>query len=380
MAFITAALLVAAPAAQSNERLALTLDARDRPLAGRAISLRRDTFSLHRALASRFPGQQMALISAPHAVTVAGAVSDGAVEPVMQPMRRARDAGEPIVDQLGMAAQAPVALRLRVIELSRRGTAELGIAGPIAMQAAGIVIHRIGDEAALPGAGNAAARLPLATRLDLLSRQGLARTLAEPDLLTVSGAPARFVSGGEVPVAIAQPGDTTTIAFEPFGLSLDLLPRMLGAGRMTLRVRLTISRLADPATPFDTAAGTPIFTRPTIETTVEMARGQTLVIGGLLPAPSREAMNGIAGLGDLPLLGALFSSETFRRGDSDLFVTVTPERIDKAGSLRRREATMAVSRGALLAVRAERRDGAGPTDRRVPRSNIDTDAAAVTAP
>lgn len=160
--------------------------------------------------------------------------------------------------------------------------------------------------------------------LDLLSQEGLVTILAEPNLTAISGETASFLAGGEFPYPVPQQLGNITVDFKQYGVSLSFTPTVLDGRMVTMRVRPEVSEL-DPNNGVringDFVPG--ILTR-WAETTVELASGQTFVIAGLLNGSSRSNISSLPLLGDLPILGPLFRSNQFIRGDSELVILITP--------------------------------------------------------
>lgn len=160
--------------------------------------------------------------------------------------------------------------------------------------------------------------------IDLLSQEGLVTILAEPNLIAISGETASFLAGGEFPYPVPQSLGNITIDFKSYGVSLAFTPTVLDGNLITMRVRPEVSEL-DPTTGIN-LQGTVIpgiLTRRA-ETTVQLGSGQTFAIAGLLKNTSTSSIDALPGLGDLPILGALFRSNKFKRGDSELVILVTP--------------------------------------------------------
>jgi pilus assembly protein CpaC len=173
----------------------------------------------------------------------------------------------------------------------------------------------------------------------LLEQEGLARILAEPRLVTQSGQEARFLAGGEFPIPVATGFNQVSIEFKEFGVSLAFTPIVMGDGRISLRVAPSVSEIAStsviPAGIVGTNFVVPNLSTRKLQTTVQLHDGQTLALAGLLQDSLRENVSKVPGLGDLPILGALFRSSSFRQQKTDLLVAVTPRLVKpvKAGSL-----------------------------------------------
>ncbi len=161
-----------------------------------------------------------------------------------------------------------------------------------------------------------------------LESEGLARTLAEPRLVTLSGQEASFLAGGEFPIPVPQDLGEITITFKEFGVSLKFIPVVMSDGKISLRVAPSVSEITSvsiiPAGIQGTNFNVPNLATRRLETTVEMYDGQTLALAGLLQDNFRETIEKIPGLGDIPVLGALFRSSSYRQEKTDLLIAVTP--------------------------------------------------------
>jgi pilus assembly protein CpaC len=183
----------------------------------------------------------------------------------------------------------------------------------------------------------------LTTALRFLEEEGLARTLAEPRLVTQSGQEASFLAGGEFPIPVLQSTGGTnngiTIEYKEFGVGLRFTPVVLSDGKISMRVAPSVSNIVTTSTIPTGIEGANFFvpslaTRK-LETTVQLYDGQTLALAGLLQDDLRESVRKIPGLGDIPILGALFRSSSYIQDKTDLLVSVTPHivRPDKEGTI-----------------------------------------------
>jgi len=166
--------------------------------------------------------------------------------------------------------------------------------------------------------------------LNAAKDKGLAKILAEPTLTTLTGQEAKFLSGGEFPIPVPQGNNSTTIEFKEFGVGLKFLPVVLGSGDINLTINVSVSELVPTNDVVINAEDTlsrfvvPALTKRSTSTTVELRDGQTIAIAGLLNENLREALNKFPGLGDLPILGYLFRSQAFQKGETELLIAVTP--------------------------------------------------------
>jgi len=176
--------------------------------------------------------------------------------------------------------------------------------------------------------------------LTLMEDEGLARTLAEPRLVTQSGQEASFLAGGEFPIPVPQKDGTITIEYKEFGVSLVFTPVVLSDGTISLRVAPSVSDVtsvqAIPAGIVGANFVVPNLSSRKLETTVQLQDGQTLALAGLLQDKFRDNVQKIPGLGDLPILGPLFRSTSYFEDKTELLIAVTPRLVKpvEAGSLR----------------------------------------------
>jgi pilus assembly protein CpaC len=166
--------------------------------------------------------------------------------------------------------------------------------------------------------------------LEAAKENGLAKILAEPNLTTLSGQEAKFLSGGEFPIPVPQGDETVTIEFKEFGVGVGFLPVVLGDGRINMVLNVSVSELVNANS---VALGTngsssnflvPSLAKRSANATVELSDGQTIGIAGLLNENMREVVNKFPGLGDIPILGHLFRSQEYVKGETELVILVTP--------------------------------------------------------
>ncbi|WP_445177207.1 type II and III secretion system protein family protein [Rhizorhapis sp. SPR117] len=155
--------------------------------------------------------------------------------------------------------------------------------------------------------------------LDLAETTGLATTLAQPNLTSLSGETASFLAGGEYPYSVSNGLQGNTIEFKQFGVQLAFTPTVLSDGRISMRVRPTVSQLD-----FSINSQVPALKSRSAETTVELGSGQSFMIAGLLSNETANNVNKTPGLGSIPILGSLFKSKQFQRNETELVIVVTP--------------------------------------------------------
>ncbi len=166
---------------------------------------------------------------------------------------------------------------------------------------------------------------------DILEKQGMAKTLAEPTLTAQSGEAASFLAGGSIPVPSLDSNGNVATSMIPYGIGLDFTPTVLDKGRIHLVVRTTVSDI-DPAV---TVNGVPGLTEKTTSTTVDLPSGGTLYMAGLIQNDVSNNVYGVPGLKDLPVLGALFRSEAFQSEETELVITMTAYLAKSVGNANR---------------------------------------------
>jgi pilus assembly protein CpaC len=166
--------------------------------------------------------------------------------------------------------------------------------------------------------------LDILSALDLAQNDGRVSILAEPMLAALSGETASFLAGGEFPIPKSEGLGGVSIEFKQYGVSLAFTPTVLEDGRISMRVRPEVSELSSAGAIKLNGFEIPSLTTRRTETTVELGSGQSFMIGGLLRNSSSNSTEKAPWLGDLPILGALFRSNSFRRNETELVIVVTP--------------------------------------------------------
>jgi pilus assembly protein CpaC len=181
------------------------------------------------------------------------------------------------------------------------------------------------------------AGLPSVTAtLRAMENAGVVRTLAEPNLTAISGESATFISGGEFPIPTGVTCQTTTagaigncvqtVSYKKFGISLNFTPVVLSEGRISLRVMTEVSEVSQENALTGGAGGTTIPSIKTrrAETTLEIPSGGSIAMAGLIQEQTKQAVSGMPGIDQLPILGQLFRSQDFVNNETELMVLVTP--------------------------------------------------------
>jgi pilus assembly protein CpaC len=157
-----------------------------------------------------------------------------------------------------------------------------------------------------------------------LERDGLIKTLAEPNLTAVSGESAKFLAGGEYPIPVVDTDGRLTVVYKEFGVGVAFTPIVLSEGRISLKIETEVSELTNVGAVQLANLSIPALKKRQAKSTVELPSGGSLAIAGLMNDDTRQNIDGIPGLKDLPVLGPLFRSRDFIKQETELVVIVTP--------------------------------------------------------
>jgi len=166
--------------------------------------------------------------------------------------------------------------------------------------------------------------------IDAAAQQGLARILAEPTVTTLNGQEAQFLSGGSFPIPVPEQNGTIGIDYKDFGVKLIFQPLILEGGRINLKLNISVSQLvATNSLVVSPITSSAVFAVPALSerralSTVELSDGQTIGIAGLMNENMNSAVTKFPGLGDIPILGQLFRSQSYQKGQTELVIFVTP--------------------------------------------------------
>ena len=191
------------------------------------------------------------------------------------------------------------------------------------VQAAGTAVQP-GPQATTLGAMGKLFGLDILGALDLGETDGQVTTLANPNLTALSGETGSFLAGGEIPIPVSQGLGAVSVEYKQYGVSLAYTPTVLADGRISMRVRPEVSQLSAAGAVQIGGVTIPALTTRRAETTIELGSGQSMVIGGLLQNSTDNQITKTPGIGDVPVLGALFRSNGWKRNESELIIVITP--------------------------------------------------------
>ena len=305
------------------------VDQEENLLFSSAIEVRHPLSRIEELIAGLGLGDRVAVQSIDGGIVLSGNVADPATaEDLRGLVNQFVGENEVLINRLTVEAPTQVNLRVRVAEMSREVTRLFGIRWDGALSfgdfAFGLGTGRLFEGANSLFGSYQNNNVSIAGVIDALEREGLVSVLAEPNLTALSGETASFLAGGEFPVPVGRDNNEVQIEFKEFGVSLSFTPTVMSRNRISLRVRPEVSDLSENGSIKIGDLLIPALATRRAETTVELGSGQSFAIGGLISNSTRSNVEKLPGLGDLPILGALFRSTNFRRSESELVIIVTP--------------------------------------------------------
>jgi pilus assembly protein CpaC len=286
-----------------------------------SIVVRHDDGDLQRLLQAQFGELSVSLVRTPRGAVLRGTVPSAEIaEKVRATASQFLGENEPLINQLSITGGLQVNLRVRVAEVSRSAIKDLGVNWQAVASVGGFTFGLSNSAGNATGSGG----YNVTALIDALGQEGLISVLAEPTLTAVSGQKANFLAGGEFPIPIQQGLGNVSVQFRNFGVGLEFTPTVLSHDLISLQVRPEVSALSSAGAVTINGTQIPALTVRRAETTVELGSGQSFMIGGLLQNNFNTEIDKLPGLGDVPVLGALFRSSHFRKNESELVIIVTP--------------------------------------------------------
>ncbi|MDR3469155.1 MAG: type II and III secretion system protein family protein [Xanthobacteraceae bacterium] len=334
------AYIIGAAVGQTN---IIFFDAAGQQIAAYDIAVTRDLNGVRAALRQSFPASDIQIEGVGDAVILSGSANSpqDAQQAADIATRLAGDAVK-VVNNIIVRGRDQVMLKVTVAEVQRNILKQLGVD----LNANGTVLSftnsnpfTVNGSPLVAGNAITGAFPSVTATLRAMESAGVIRTLAEPNLTAISGESATFVAGGEFPIPQGYSCDptthvcTTSIGFKKFGISLNFSPLVLTEGRISLRVMTEVSELSTDnainVTQQVSASTSNSITIPSIrtrraETTLEIPSGGSMALAGLIQEQTKQAINGLPGLTQLPVLGALFRSRDYVNRQTELMVLVTP--------------------------------------------------------
>lgn len=339
------AYIIGAAVGQTN---IIFFDSSGQQIAAYDIAVTRDLNGVRAALKQAFPLSDIRIEGVGDGVMLSGWAANPAEAQQAQEMA-ARLAGGPdkVVNSIAVRGRDQVMLKVTVAEVQRDIIKQLGIDLSAKLNYGTAVVNfnntnpftaygrPLVASNSLVGSFGSTGGVPAVTAtMRAMESAGVVRTLAEPNLTAISGESATFVAGGEFPLPKGYTCDpisracTTQIDFKKFGITLNFTPIVLAEGRISLRVLTEVSELSpDNSITLDQAGST--LTIPSVktrraETTLEIPSGGSMAMAGLIQEQTKQSINGLPGLSQLPVLGSLFRSRDYVNRNTELMVLVTP--------------------------------------------------------
>jgi pilus assembly protein CpaC len=325
----------------------LTLyDRANRVIAVMDVEVGPDVEGLRNQLAQIVPGQPVEARLSAGSILLSGLVSDpGAADRAAQ-LAKAY-AGDKVINLISIGSSQQVMLEVRFAEINRQIGEQLGVsgfglskggsfsgamgAGASLDSANGLRLGAINDSFGIFSKSFTIGSIGIDATLDVLERKGLSKTLAEPTLVALSGERASFLAGGEFPIPVVQSGsnggggsNAITVEFKPFGVSLGFTPTVLGDKVISLIVEPEVSSIDPSASITINGLVVPGLQTRRARTTVELRDGEAFAIAGLLRRDFQTTVRQLPLLGSIPIIGSLFRSSGFQKGETELLIVVTP--------------------------------------------------------
>ena len=340
-------------AADGGQTSIFAMDAQGRQIAAIEITVGRDVGELQRILRTAMPNSNIVPRTVDETIILTGTVESASeaqkamdiANGFLSPQSAAGTAtggtagtGK-LINSLVIRGRDQVMLKVTISEVQRQVLKQLGVRsgtatggwGTFTMQNPfGLSLQDFSSNALTLGSAGSNG---ITATLQAYERYGVARVLAEPTVTAISGETAKFTAGGELPVPQSQTCTpsitgtltcTTGIAFKTYGVTLNFTPVVLAEGRILLRIATEVTEVDQTQSFSFQSISVPAFQTRKNETSVELPSGGSIVSAGLLQTTTRQVINGLPGLMNLPVLGTLFRSRDYQRQESELMIVVTP--------------------------------------------------------
>ncbi|WP_256750469.1 type II and III secretion system protein family protein [Mesorhizobium sp. Mes31] len=295
------------------------------------IEVTLDTDQLASTIRASVPDARIKVGSANGRVVLSGEADDAVAAEKANKIATRFSGNEEVINSVNISSSQQVQLNVRFVEINRQAGQDLG-AKYSANFAYGIGGRDVTlDAGSVPAAGTGeiiGRLLSNGVSIDIaikaLEERGLARRLAEPNLIARSGETASFLAGGEFPIPVSEDNGKISVSYKKYGVSLDFTPTVLKDGLVSLDIAPEVSSIDASASYNIGTISVPGFIVRRAKTSVDLKNGQSFMIAGLLQSQNDITTSRIPGLGKMPVLGALFSSKSYQRRETDLVIIVTP--------------------------------------------------------
>jgi pilus assembly protein CpaC len=339
------AYIIGAAVGQTN---IIFFDSAGQQIAAYDIAVTRDLNGVRAALRQAFPQSDIRIEGVGDGVVLSGSVaSPGDAQQAQEIAARLAGSAEKVVNSIVVRGRDQVMLKVTVAEVQRSVIKQLGVDLSASMNYGTAVVNfnntnpftalgrpLVDTNAAVTSFGKTGTLPTVQATLRAMESAGVIRTLAEPNLTAISGEAATFIAGGEFPIPTGVTCQTNpsggtgpcspSVSFKKFGISLNFTPVVLSEGRISLRVMTEVSEVSNENSVTITGFTVPSIKTRRAETTLEIPSGGSMAMAGLIQDQTKQAINGMPGLAQVPLLGTLFRSRDFINNQTELMVLVTP--------------------------------------------------------
>ncbi|WP_292437372.1 type II and III secretion system protein family protein [Mesorhizobium sp.] len=295
------------------------------------IEVTLDTDQLASTIRASVPDAKIKVGSANGRVVLSGEADDAVAAEKASKIASRFSGNEEVINSVNISSSQQVQLNVRFVEINRQAGQDLGAkyGANFAVGIGGrdVVI----DPGTVPtaGTGEIIGRLlsngvSIDIAIKALEERGLARRLAEPNLIARSGQTASFLAGGEFPIPVSEDNGKISVSYKKYGVGLDFTPTVLKDGLVSLDIAPEVSSIDASASYNIGDISVPGFIVRRARTSVDLKNGQSFMIAGLLQSQNDITTSRLPGLGKLPVLGPLFSSKSYQRRETDLVIIVTP--------------------------------------------------------
>ncbi len=299
------------------------------------IEVALDTEQLASTIRETIPESAIKVESANGRVVLSGEAKDAIDAEKVEKIAKNFSGKEDVINSVSIGSSQQVQLNVRFVEINRVAGTELSSridasynfgSGSVGLSSNPGGIAR-NDPTSIV-ASLVSGGLSVDATIKALEDKGLARRLAEPNLIARSGEEASFLAGGEVPIPVAQDNNTITYIFKKYGVSLAFRPQVLKDGLISLEIEPEVSSV-DTSNSFSVGSGinVPSFIVRRARTSVDLKSGQSFMMAGLLQSQNEVIRKQVPAASKVPILGALFASKEYQRRETDLVIIITPHLI-----------------------------------------------------
>ena len=295
------------------------------------IEVTLDTDRLASTIREAVPGSNIRVGSANGRLVLSGSAEDAVAAEKAQRIASRFSGEEEIINSVAISSSQQVQLNVRFVEINRQVGHELSskISANYVGPGGGVSFNSLPKTTSSDAimdiiGGFASGGFSIDVAIKALEDRGVARRLAEPNLIARSGERASFLAGGEFPIPVQSDENSVTVAYKKYGVSLDFTPTVLSDGLISLQIEPEVSSVDTSSSYKVGDIAIPGFIVRRAQTSVDLKSGQSFMIAGLLQTQNDQVTQRLPGVSRLPVLGALFSSKAYQRRETDLVIIITP--------------------------------------------------------